>query len=223
VEKLHENAERYYQPLLSAASGFLARRLVGKPEAAFYYLTGFFGHMWGLFREKGGFYFKDRRGEELAQGCWTTIIRWAKGLAGEHVYSGCLDEIERFESLMAFHGRCVPATNLWILRDALIRKWDDEETRQATAAMEILYLILDYEMNAIYELWYGRPEPFPFRKLWVLRGCGGEWLAAELELYLRARSWRYWSARFDDWSYGRRFGQTKTVKGRPWRPRWNVW
>jgi hypothetical protein len=69
LPKMHENAEKYYMPLMAGAS-YLEDYYPANVEFCFYYYLRFQVKMRQMVRMIGGFYLKSRQGEECVSALW---------------------------------------------------------------------------------------------------------------------------------------------------------
>jgi hypothetical protein len=192
---VHATSERYYTPVLSALAGVDRRcrqrvrdggdmQPPGDDDVneGFFYFVGLLSHLWALVQERGGFYFKDRAGEEMAQASWSAVLRRAKELPDSRVYWEALEATDRFATLVEFERAYVLAKTVGLDREAApttpSQRKALRDMRTAfgnwvkapgfdleLAVMKVLYEVVQFEMNAIYYRWYQRTEAFPFAEL----------------------------------------------------------
>ena len=157
LPKLHENAEKYYLPLMSTADA-VTKHYPDKPEYAFFFYCSFLSMMKRVFNEIGGFYLKDQTGEDLVAQIWGTLLDEADRWFGR---------IER-ESLQ----RAVEPTHTYlefgtVLRDAAVasaqRKFllGAKEFAMQLPLFELFSAALWFETNVCYVVWYDKPPTFP--------------------------------------------------------------
>lgn len=169
LPKHHENSERYYVPLCSFLLS-LTRKLPEEPAApsdcrrSFFYLMMFFKLFKTMQERIGGFYLKDRKGEDVLTALYHLLFLGAeKGKPPYLPYETRMKalavmserpEYARFEKLFwnpHFH-RLEEGFYRWMttgnFRDEMV------------PVCEALRLILRFELNRPQEKWYGRSEPF---------------------------------------------------------------
>jgi hypothetical protein len=161
--KSHQNAERHYMPMGTAAMRVSEYWRRAETESADYDLC-FFSYLLFLARIRrmirsiGGFYFKSRSGEIIARTLWSSIVdrsdalftrslreRGTRALPPNHTYAEYRDSIADLPDVKEMK-----------------RTFDDNRERFAPLVplFEALALILEFEMNRPYENWYQQREQF---------------------------------------------------------------
>lgn len=178
----HEYNTKYYTPLAGAGGGFLSlvatfqqanQEQPGNEAAlqharlAFYYLLLFERRCREIYTTIGGFYFKDRTGEELVA---TSLSAYrGKNLLGQKTIpvelSRVLSHMDLNESFDAFMGRLGRDKNVpKVVADAMESVWQHfygcllRDTKEATSYMSLFLVLLMHEANRPYEYWYGAPS-----------------------------------------------------------------
>lgn len=167
--KSHQNAERHYMPLSTAAARIAeywrgidgiqdptARDL--QIDLCFYSYLLYLVRTRRMLRAIGGFYFKRRDGEIVARDLWAGIVNQTDQLFTR-------DLRERATNLL------LPQSTFADYRKGVASLDDVKELRERFAAhvldlepmvlrFEALDLILEFEMNIPYEHWYQQREQF---------------------------------------------------------------
>ncbi|MGH7342822.1 MAG: hypothetical protein ACREKH_20250 [Candidatus Rokuibacteriota bacterium] len=200
LERVHENAQHHYMPLSGAIFGLRTEWSRAFPENSvgklddettarlFFYFVLIHARVKRLKDEIGGYYFKNRDGENLIQSALVLFVRRSlRPIVGATDLRKDLDaltsRIDVAETLDCFleRGTPPPETHLvWPfglierrrqverLRDvakafAAVRegfsKWLMSHSAEDVRLLELVELALDYEMNVPYQPWYGQPEP----------------------------------------------------------------
>ena len=175
----HKLATQHYMPIegpVRAALEFMVRHRDKKEEdrdhktarRAFYNLLLFERRVRHMADSVGGFYFKDRMGEELAVNCYDRYDElYAE--SSENVrrdLSEILDWIERQETFNSFlrklDGHASVDRNI---TEVFQRAWEyflgwlgTDACGRAISCLKGFRAVVEYEMNRPYEYWYGRPE-----------------------------------------------------------------
>lgn len=116
----------------------------------------------------GGFYLKDRKGETIVALCWNTFVsRLTRNLDPYEDLSSVVDSIKLDESYSRHLGKVKRLPNLEAKRVALQQKfrgWVDgvhPRDERDFCLIRLFGLLLHFEINQIYEFWYGAPQDFP--------------------------------------------------------------
>jgi len=211
LPKSHANAERHYMPVAAAIADLLsAGRKIRKDSAdeewqlLLWRQLRFVRLMRNLALSIGGFYFRSLVGEEAAGRCWDRFLNQTRDRLGIEDLERVLEAIEPHESFAAFKdklaGRSVGASLQGFARSILdpssrevakalaqldtnLRCWAGVERgfQRNLPLLELLYVILSYEMNRPYEIWYGTQAPFEREAFWIAL----EQLELELETLQR--------------------------------------
>jgi hypothetical protein len=120
---------------------------------------------------RGGFYLKDRKGEKVVALCWNTFVpRLTRNLDPYEDLSSVVDSIKLDESYSRHRGKVERLPNLEAKRVVLQQKfhgWIDDvhpRDKRDFCLVRLFRLLLDFEINQIYEFWYGAPQDFPFEE-----------------------------------------------------------
>ena len=166
--KSHQNAERYYMPLASAADR-IARskkeadeasdeaRRQEKIEICFFSYLLFLSRMKQMSRMIGGFYFKDRQGEIIAVRLWTAILEWTDDTFTRLLREQCTALVHPRSSFADFGS---------VAHDPLINNMRARFSAAFASLSPVATLfqafsvVVEYEMNRPYEHWYPKPEQF---------------------------------------------------------------
>lgn len=181
LPKIHENAEKYYMPLCTKI-----RRLdevwqeLGHADSEVEWNKLFnmlFYELWVLLmiddrmnREIGGWYLKNRNGEDCADECWEPFRSELERRLDRDRIHRVLHVIRGIDvdDYVAVMGRFESEDD-----EKTVREDDGAETWEAfhgwvkadfgnhLVLLRLLRHILLFEMNRPYETWYGSPETFP--------------------------------------------------------------
>jgi hypothetical protein len=184
----HEYATKYYMPLQGALKGLLDSSTTLGSELSFYYWALFERRNTHLVREAGGFYFKDRVGEELVIQSYemyrTTMTAGTtdqERKADMERISRLMTKIEPQETLASFEQKRrgvyqvsgADATETVETRTILRENFDAFKKQLADPAaahhagvdyLRVYEAVLAFEMNRPYEYWYGRLDE-PTKKM----------------------------------------------------------
>jgi hypothetical protein len=197
LPKSHANAEQHYMPVVAAIDGLLfeARRtwLDSRDEhwhMLLWALLRVLRRMQDLAQAIGGFYFRDLAGEKLARMCWNEFYFRSRNQLGPADRDRAVSAIERNENLASFLDRlsghpAETSPGAWVI--AVLDPKAGEETAQTLGRLdtcmrgwltlgglqlslpllELLEVIVKYEMNRTYELWYGTQAHFDEETFWI--------------------------------------------------------
>jgi hypothetical protein len=184
LPKSHENAEKYYMPVVSAVDAFCSRvsevqkrsgHLVSEDfDQATYFLILIFKRMRQILRKIGGLYFKSRLGERIASDSWN-IFSDRRQVIGRKLLDDILDQITQFESFARFSTkrrnpdfdsdfqRIRNALMEWAGYDAATKalQWDNSDLKFDILLLKLFRNVLDVEMNRPLALWYGEEKHLP--------------------------------------------------------------
>lgn len=169
----HENNVNYYLPLLGSAGALLAsvRRVRQQgPAVPFFDLL----LMLRRNRQVPGLYLMDRKGEELVRELWDLFLeRVLDGLTeaqpgGDSVkirseLSALLDLLNPEESFSSFQKKIGETLGAGRRSKALQQRFATWATASPTD-FDLLCLYretLRFEVNRVYDFWYGKPQEFP--------------------------------------------------------------
>jgi hypothetical protein len=166
--KSHQNAERHYMPIGTAAkrigeywrgsmSGEPAERAKQFDQCFFSYLL-FLSRMRRMIRSIGGFYFKSRRGEVAARLLWTHILKTSDALFGRDVRERATKAVMPQWTYADYCDDAAEKKEVRAIKELFRDKSNGFEP--LIPAFEAFALVLEFEMNRPYEHWYGHPEPF---------------------------------------------------------------
>lgn len=169
----HEYAAKYYMPLEGAVSSavrfmelYKQNKSTRDGRRAFYYWLLMERRMRHLVRSVGGFYFKDRTGEELSASSFEGYDRLCVADDENTLrdINRILDKMDRDETLNQFLEKLDGSTEI----DAFVvfqrayerfKNWLlSERSRDALGYLKVFRAIVEYEMNRPYEHWYARRE-----------------------------------------------------------------
>lgn len=174
LPKSHKLAGAYYMPLSGAALGISVewKRCTDRPterdQAArmiYYYILNFGRVMRDLRYSTGGFYFKDRIGEQIAGRCWKQIRDGYFPTQDEQHklhYFAALRRVEEKQDVDVFLSNLDAAGPASPMRQA----WDEFQTLLADAVrfkemvdwFDVFRAVVVYESNRVYAYWYRLPE-----------------------------------------------------------------
>lgn len=165
----HRINTMYYMPISHAAGQIyhLHRKIGASPFAAdecFYFLWHLHKMVADFIRKEGGWYLKNRRGEEIVAATWRVVRAWTDDFIAENTsdraarfireeaVSRFPEEQTTFAYFTAHLARRAPFPDL--------RTWFDDALTHATAAIvmavfELMEHVIDFEINRPYIYWYG--------------------------------------------------------------------
>lgn len=169
LPEIHKDTKKYYLPIQSAASGLI--RSLAKPQdpdQSFYFFAILFRRMRVTLIENGGFYLKDRLGEDIAMGSWDRIFRefvgsfHSEGVMKKELLIDTIGEKETFSEYKKKLSTASSYAFPFPSRAALIGVKDEFHTWITTADFQELVLPLlqifvstiEYEINRPYSSWY---------------------------------------------------------------------
>lgn len=177
----HRLTTNYYMPVHASANETLSRlkKLRDKKSSSsdedkfhtLFFLLRFERRMRHLVEKAGGFYFKDRVGEELVIECYNryrSLYYWGSGKGSRwKTFSRMLDCIDVNETIGSFSKKLEPGEDDKANEIALVfaagrqefDAWLNSKDRlDATIYLGGFTTLLGYEMNRPYLYWYGQPE-----------------------------------------------------------------
>ena len=154
--KSHQNAERHYMVMGTAARRIGEYWRAGKDDLCFFSYLLFLSRIRRMIRAIGGFYFKSRDGEVTAGVIWSFIVE-----RSDEIFTRDL----RDRSTMALPPHFSYADYLDSVAakvETMKRTFDQQKARfqPLIPLFEALALVLEYEMNKPYEHWYQQREKF---------------------------------------------------------------
>ena len=118
---------------------------------------------------RGGFYLQDRQGERVVTLCWDTFVpRLARNLEPYDDISSLIDSVKLDESFSRHSRKVERLAGLEAKRAALQKQFSDWvagvdwRDKRDFCLIRLFSLLLMFEINQIYEFWYGTPQKFPF-------------------------------------------------------------
>jgi hypothetical protein len=179
LPKSHQNNEKFYMPI-SHASREIHRAFarIGKDPFAedecFYDIWILHRIMTDFVRKAGGWYLKNRRGEEIVASAWRVILGWTKAVIAAQPNILRSARAIREEAVSKFPRR---PTTFAYFQDTLskvapfpdLRRWFGKALADPAAAnimtvIELFEFVIDFEINRAYVYWYGGESemvPFP--------------------------------------------------------------
>jgi hypothetical protein len=162
----HENNSSLYLPLLSAIRSF--RKNLPTPEGFFYLLLTI-----RLMRDvsnKGGFYLKDRKGEDLVSTLWSASVKdLREAFVPVEPLLATVDAIQPSDSFPRFQRKLARLGALKAAMPELEKKFGSWCLKKGGDSLFIFYEILHFEMNRIYFFWYGSEQALGLEKVRKLR------------------------------------------------------
>lgn len=184
VPQFLRNVEKLYLPLAGDLQQLLMKLNVQPTYDAedsrerFYYLLRFLRRMRQIAEQIGGFNFKNREGERVVAYAWKVFQNRALERLTPYSVARCLDAIDVRESRATFDGRFkgTSATALELTSlEQRVAGWlarEQEDTLRFDyqgPLLETMFVTLSFELNRLFEGWYGSAEEFPVDKLRNLR------------------------------------------------------
>lgn len=160
LPKVHENAEKYYMPLMGYAAHASRTGNPGQRDSGLFRYLRFLGRMHEMSDVIGGFYLKTRAGENVVSAIWDAIRvradeRFTQPVRQElQVAIRTVGTFDRFDAL--------PADSL-IARER--REFRVETFAVDAVLLRLFHLILTFETNLSYEFWYQEEEVFPAEEI----------------------------------------------------------
>lgn len=168
LQKSHENAEKYYMPLSSA---LLRIRVDAAKPSTPASEEEILGDILMILRRQhemalriGGWYFKDRDGEEAMAATWRAFYLTAEKWFGrediEHLLErlGCGDKVAQIQDKLRREPSLI---GIQSRLKSCFRNWrSGQDFAVSLDLLAILEILLDFEMNRPYEVWYGQKELF---------------------------------------------------------------
>ena len=239
---IHGHTTEYYLPISTAAAGLLSsleQNAVKDVDEDFYNMALLFRRMRATMHDIGGFYLKDRGGEDLVLACWALIFDEFTGYfpAGTGIASKeiLVDSIGPKETLREYKKKLSPSLSFGApypgrseltriqrtFKDWTLTKDFDELVRPL---LQVFNIAIDFEINRPYDTWYTRPDSFDAACL----------LKQERKLRSWARKAREDNASLDDAQKERikrvedfaqelrRYRRDNAARSKPWGTRWMV-
>ncbi len=174
-------------------------------------------------RKIGGWYFKDRNGEDIVAGAWRIFFPRAEVWLRRTELNSILERLEPQDNSVEAQRRLNREPSAASSQQELqtgFRSWVDiGEFRHVISLLHVLETVLDFEMNRPYELWYGSKEKFQIsdfdpkiRALAAWQPSGEPKLSADLKGLLKLLR-RYRAKSCGRWS--RTWNRIRRYEGRP--------
>ena len=158
LPKVHENAEKYYMPLMGYARLAADMHAARNGAAAFFYYLRFLARMRDMADAIGGFYLKTRLGENLVSDIWDAVRKRADARLGQPVRQQLQVDIRSVETIGAFLELLGAETTI----ATAYGTWREGGTFEIDAALlSLFHHVLTYETNQSYEFWYEEREVYP--------------------------------------------------------------
>lgn len=169
----HGDARKYYLPMQAAADMIplvyrrykLHQKNASAAEELYYHLIVFVRRMRHIQLNIGGFHFLSLAGEDILASSWAGFKRHLDQSASKERISEVLDLIEDpMLGLAAFNALVKKLAPINDVKKSVldwIRK-QPEKFEEALLYLQLFQLVLAFELNRVYELWYGRPLEFKF-------------------------------------------------------------
>ena len=177
LPKSHDLAGKYYMPIAGSAVGisqsWTRYSKAGATPAdktqevrlMFFYIMLFHRLMRDMRYEIGGFYFKDRIGEQIANFCWTvlrdgyfpaTLEETKRNYAQAVRLKKRKEELDEFLDQLDSAGPGSPLFKTFAFFSAIVARPNDYKSM--IDHFDLLRAILIYESNRVYHYWYRLPE-----------------------------------------------------------------
>ncbi len=159
LPKVHENAEKYYIPLMSYA-GSAGKYYESEPDYAFFFYASFLSQMKRMNDAIGGFYLKDEEGEEVVSLIWEALLdeadspRWFGRIERERLQLAVDPSLTYTEFRNTLRNAAVAAA-----RTRFVDKANHFERQLPLFRM--FSHALWFETNVCYAFWYDDPPKFP--------------------------------------------------------------
>jgi hypothetical protein len=185
LPRSHTNAEQHYMPVAAAITALLRTARTIRQDSAeeewqrlLWEQLRFLCLMRRLAHSIGGFYFRSREGEDLASECWDKFLRQTRDHLRLESLERAVAALDPHENFAAFKdklvGCTVEASSQEVAKalaqlDTNLRRWAGLERgfQRNLPLVELLGVILSYEMNRPYEIWYGAPARFEREAFWI--------------------------------------------------------
>jgi hypothetical protein len=167
----HRNNEQFYMPISNAVSRIHARYAqIGTDRFAedecFYFIWLLHKKMYDFAAQRGGWYLKNRRGEELIAAAWNCVVAWTDSIITPHVTTRSARAL-RDEAVALFPRRQITFADFSdhvITQQPLsdIRPWFSAALGPSAANImtifELIERVIDFEINRAYIYWYGTEQ-----------------------------------------------------------------
>lgn len=162
LPKMHDNAEKYYMPLMGRA-GYVSAYYPSNPEFCFYFYVRFLVKMREMVHGIGGFYLKTRPGEECVSALWDGIRECADARFGRPLRERAQDEVAKIDTVYKFREELPNLASTTEMLRTFRNPAELAAFEAETALFDLFAVVLAYEANCSYEFWYGEPEKFDVR------------------------------------------------------------
>ncbi len=178
----HQNNLKSYLPLLSAIETFedelkeyqKTRSSTDQRSAFFYFLLSI--RMMREVDAAGGFYLTDRSGEDVVVTCWNSFrTDFRLYLLPHEDFSSVVDAVDPRDSLSSFTGKLydVRLSRVLSQQEERFKEWALGDQACRIKLIALFRILLLFEINRIYDFWYGKPGDFPFEDcIGILRQAG---------------------------------------------------
>ncbi|MEO8378793.1 MAG: hypothetical protein ABI779_03935 [Acidobacteriota bacterium] len=158
LPKVHENAEKYYMPLMGYARNTAEYYAQGNEgESVIFNYLRFLARVKEMSDAIGGFYLKTRAGENIVSAIWDLLRDRADDRFTRPIRQELQEAMKKVRTLDVFgkdRGQ-ISAQSQQFLKDFTAA------FRVDVTLLTLFSLILTYETNQSYEFWYGQSETFP--------------------------------------------------------------
>ena len=192
LPRAHENAVRYLMPMSVTAgqAAAQARSVRRNPEdslaarRAFYYLINLVRRNLDLLALGGGYFFSNRAGETLAVDCWNATLKRVVNLLKYDRVTSLLDRTNSSDSLTKFESRFDLPEWFYLSRPgtsrhdrdfvAVFESFNNSVTEgnldDVCDLLEIYELVTGFEVNRLYQQWYGSMDSSYVQELRTKQG-----------------------------------------------------
>ncbi len=160
LPKLHQNAEKYYIPLISYA-GSVRKHHTSNPEYSFFFYNMFLAQMKRMVDEISGFYLKDMIGEDVVSLIWEALLdeadspQWFGRVQRENLQLVVTPTHTYFEfQKTALLDAAVASAHVKFVAQS-------KEFAKQLPLFELFSTALWFETNICYVVWYDKPPEFP--------------------------------------------------------------
>lgn len=161
LPKMHENAEKYYIPLMSHADSILRYVKKGDLAYAFFFYAKFLAVMKRMVYKIGGFYLKSQAGEDVVSRLWERMLHeadsavWYGRLKRERLQLDTDPGKTYYEFQQRQPLHVAQASALFVSAAG------QKEFKRQLPLFQLFSMALYFEANWTYIAWYGAPPEFP--------------------------------------------------------------
>jgi len=159
LPKVHENAEKYYIPLMSYA-GSVGKYHAAQPDYSFFFYSLFLAQMKQMNFKIGGFYLKDIIGEEVVSRIWETLLdeadsaKWFGRVQRENLQLAVTPPLTYAEfQKEALQDPATASPHVKFLAQS-------NEFSKQLPLFKLFSTALWFETNICYVVWYDKPPEF---------------------------------------------------------------